>query len=159
MNIYIYIRILCQILFHYSSLQGIEHSSLCYTVGLCCSPIFKNNFTYLFGCAESSFLQEGFSLVVASGVLLCSWDARTFHCSGLSCCGTRALGRIGLAVAARRLQSSGSVVAANGLSCPLACGLFPNQGWNLCSRNWQVLPTGPSGKPCLPIWYVVECIC
>jgi len=50
-----------------SLLHGIEHSSLCYTVGPCCSSVLKNNCIHLFGCAESSWLQEGFSLVVASG--------------------------------------------------------------------------------------------
>ena len=33
----IYIHILFQILFHYALLQDIEYSSLCYTVGPCCS--------------------------------------------------------------------------------------------------------------------------
>ena len=32
----IYVYILFQILFHYSLLQGIEYSSLCYTEGPCC---------------------------------------------------------------------------------------------------------------------------
>ena len=36
-NIYIYI--LFHILFHYGSSQDINHSSLCYTVGLCCLSI------------------------------------------------------------------------------------------------------------------------
>ena len=33
-------------------------------------------------------------------------------------------------VAACRLWSAGSVVVVHGLSCPAACGIFPDQGWN-----------------------------
>ena len=36
---YIHIYILFQIIFHYSLLQDIEHSSLCCTVGPCCLSI------------------------------------------------------------------------------------------------------------------------
>ena len=38
--------------------------------------------------------------------------ARASHCGGFSCCGARALGRMG------------SVVLAQGLSCPRACRIF-----------------------------------
>ena len=31
----------------------------------------------------------------------------------------------------------GSVVVAHGLSCAEACGIFPDQGLNLCSLHWQ----------------------
>ena len=37
-QIYLFIYIF-QILFHYSLLQDVEYSSLCYTVGPCCLPI------------------------------------------------------------------------------------------------------------------------
>ena len=32
----------------------------------------------------------------------------------------------------------GSVVVAHGLSCSVACGVFPEQGSNLCPLHWQV---------------------
>ena len=32
----------------------------------------------------------------------------------------------------------GSVVVAHGLSCPMVCRIFPNQGMNLCPLHWQV---------------------
>ena len=35
-------------------------------------------------------------------------------------------------VVARGLQSTGSVVVAHGLSGPVVCGIFPDQGSNLC---------------------------
>ena len=43
-----------------------------------------------------------------------------------SCCGARALGR-----------RMGLVVAAHGFSCLTACGIFPDQGSNLCLLLWQ----------------------
>ena len=30
-----------------------------------------------------------------------------------------------------------SVIVAHGLSCPTACGIFSNHGWNPCPLNWQ----------------------
>ena len=38
-QLYIYICILFQVLFHYRLLQDIEYSSLCYMVGPCCLSI------------------------------------------------------------------------------------------------------------------------
>ena len=32
----------------------------------------------------------------------------------------------------------GSVVVAHGLSCSMACGIFPDQGLNPCLLHWQV---------------------
>ena len=34
-------------------------------------------------------------------------------------------------------QSTDSVAVAHGLSCSKACGVFPDQGSNLCSLHWQ----------------------
>ena len=56
------------------------------------------------------------------------------------CCGAQALG------------VWSSVVVANGLSCSIACGIFPTQGSNLCLLcllHWQVdsLPLAPPVKP------------
>ena len=47
------------------------------------------------------------------------------HCSGLSCCGARALG----------MQAS--VVVACGPSRSAACGILPGQGSNPCPLHWQ----------------------
>ena len=41
-------------------------------------------------------------------------------------------------VTERGLRSTGSVVEAHGLSCSEACGVFLEQGSNLCTPNWQV---------------------
>ena len=42
-------------------------------------------------------------------------------------------------VVERRLWAF-SVVVAQGLSCPKACGVFPDQGSNLCPLHWQADP-------------------
>ena len=58
---------------------------------------------------------HGLSLLSERGLLL--WG---FFCGG-----------------AQALCVQASVVVALGLSCSLACGLFPDQGLNLCPLNWQ----------------------
>ena len=44
------------------------------------------------------------------------------------------------------LELLGSEVVAHGLSCSLACGIFPGQGLNLCPLSWQV-DSYPQGSP------------
>ena len=43
-------------------------------------------------------------------------------------------------VAEHGLWSTGSVVTAIGLSCSVACGIFPDSGSNLCPLLWQGSP-------------------
>ena len=45
--------------------------------------------------------------------------------------------------------STGSVVVVHGLSCLMACGIFPDQGLNLCLLHWQEdsLPLTHQGSP------------
>ena len=67
-------------------------------------------------------------LVVASrgrGRLLSSCDAWPSHCSGFSYCRAWVLGH------------TASVITVHGLSCSLACRIFPDQGLNLCPPHWQ----------------------
>ena len=42
-----------------------------------------------------------------------------------------------------------SVVVADGLSSAVACGIFPDQGWNPCLLRWWAdsLPLGHQGRP------------
>ena len=56
---------------------------------------------------------------------------------GFSHCGARSPG------------CAGSVVAAHGLSCSTACGIFPDRGSNLCLLHRQVdsLPLSHQGSP------------
>ena len=43
------------------------------------------------------------------------------------------------AVATPRLWNTGPVVVVHGLSCSAVCGIFPDQGWNLCLLHSQSL--------------------
>ena len=59
------------------------------------------------------------------------------HHGGFSFCGARVLGVRTSVVVAPGLQSAGSVVVVHGLSCSVACGIFPDQDSNLCPLHWQ----------------------
>ena len=67
---------------------------------------------------------------------------------GFSSCRAWALGTWAAVVVAHGLLSTDSVVMEHGLSCPMARGIFPEKGSNLCPLFWQVafLTTGPPGK-------------
>ena len=67
---------------------------------------------------------RGLSLVAASGGHSSSW------CAGLSLSQPLLLRGTG----SRR---AGSVIVAHGPSCSAACGIFPDQGSNLCPLHWQ----------------------
>ena len=103
---------------------------------------------FIYGHAGSLLQQAGATLGY------CAWAS---HFGGFSC-GAQALGARALGVAAHGLSSCGSwalvgtsfsscgtrlqllqlvgrersVVVAHGLSCSTACGVFPDQGSNLC---------------------------
>ena len=115
---------------------------------------FLNNFIYLLLAVLGLHCYAGFSLVAASGGFS-TCRARASHRGGFSRCGARALGGVGSGVAAPRLQSTGSVLVAHGLSCLAACGIFPHYGSNPCLLHWQEnsLPLSHQGSPKL----VLEC--
>ena len=46
-------------------------------------------------------------------------------------------GGYSLVAVGRLLIVVASLVVVLGLSCP-ACGIFPDQGWNLCPLHWHV---------------------
>ena len=75
-----------------------------------------------------------------------SWAS---HYRGFSCCRAQPLGCVGSVVATSRLQSTGSIVMAHGLSCSMAWGIFADQGSNLCLLHWHVnsLPLSHHGSP------------
>ena len=54
-----------------------------------------------------------------------------------------------LFVAVHQQGAQASVVVMLGLSCPVACGIFLDQGLNLCSLHWQVdsYPLSHKGSP------------
>ena len=67
------------------------------------------------------------------------WWLLLLQSMDFSSCSTQALG----------MQAS--VVVACGFSCPLACGILPDQGSNLFPLHWQVdsLPLGHQESPSL----------
>ena len=67
---------------------------------------------------------QGLSLVAASG------GHSSSRCAGLSPSRPLSLRSTGSIRA-------GSVVVAHGPSCSVACGIFPDQGSNLCPLHWQ----------------------
>ena len=75
----------------------------------------------------------------SAGVFLKLWCAG----SGFSGGGALALGQ------APRLQSTGSVAVAHGLSCSVPCGIFLDQGSNPRLLLWQAdsLPLSHQGSP------------
>ena len=86
---------------------------------------------------------------------LSSGDVLASHCSGFSCCRAhrahrfQQLWHMRSGVAAPGLQSRGPIVMVRGLSCSVACEIFPNQGMNLCLLHWQVdsSPVSHQGSP------------
>ena len=79
---------------------------------------------------------RGLSLVAASGGHSSSW------CAGLSLSWSLLLRSTGS-------RCAGSVVVAHGPSCSGACGIFPDQGSNLCTLYWQAdsQPLHHQGSP------------
>ena len=105
-------------------------------------------FLLIFDCAGSLWL-PGFSLVSSSR-----------GCSLILVCGLltvvaslvsehRLQGAWASEVAAPKLQTTGSTVAAHRLSCSPACGLFPDQGSDPRLLHWQAdsLPLSHQGSP------------
>ena len=81
---------------------------------------------------------HGLSLVAASGGF--SSFAWVSHCSGFSLwsTGSRHAGFSSCGSQPQQLWHMGSVVVACELSCSAACGIFLDQGSNLCPLHWQV---------------------
>ena len=93
-----------------------------------------------FGYAGSSLLCVGYSLVQCTYFLL-QWLLL------LRSMGSSVQASI---VVAHGLQSLGSVVVAQRLSCSTPCGNLLDQGLNLCSLHWQLdsKPLDHQGSPC-----------
>ena len=88
----------------------------------------------------------GLSLVAASG------GHSSSRCAGLS------LSRP-LLLRSTSSRRAGSVVVAHGPSCSAACGIFPDQGSNLCPLHWQAdsQPLCHQGSPtCLLLKKIIN---
>ena len=69
----------------------------------------------------------------------CGEQGPPFAVWGLLCLGAGAQSTQASVVAARGLLgASASAVWGQGLSGPTACGIFPDQGLNLCPLPWKV---------------------
>ena len=110
-------------------------------VSVVCSFFFFFFFNF---CLHWVFVAaRGLSLVVASGAyssLRCAgfslwWLLVAEH--RLQARGLQQLQHAGSVVMAPGLQSIGLVVVVHGLSCSVACGIFPDQGSNSCPLHWQ----------------------
>jgi len=49
------------------------------------------------------------------------------------------------------VESRGSIVVVNGLGCPMACGIVPEQGLDLCPLHQQA-DSQPQGHQGSPVW-------
>ena len=89
LQLYIYVYILFQILFHYTVLQDIEYSSLCYTVGTCCFLYllrFRHSRGYIMTSYHGSMWHfpddqlcwEPFHVFKDHSETGCTWDLRPF---------------------------------------------------------------------------------
>ena len=89
--------------------------------------------------------------------LLSSHGVWASRCSGFSRCGAPALGHVGVSSCGtwdQKLRFPGSraqtqVVVVHGLSCSMACGIFPDQRSNPRLVHWQAdsLPLSHQGSP------------
>ena len=118
-----------------------------------CLLFKKKNYYFIFGCAGSLLLYGIFFFLQfrQGGAPLQFW------CTDFSCYGVQALEHVDSGVAAPGLQSTASVVVAHGLSCSVACGIFPDQRLNTCHLPWQTDSLPPSHHVCLlerrPMWF------
>ena len=67
----------------------------------------------------------GYSLVALCGLLIVAASLVEVACGLNSCCSGSS-------------RVKGSAAVPHGLSCSTACGIFPDQGSNLCLLHWQV---------------------
>ena len=157
------IYILFQVLFPYRLLQNIHYISLCYTVGLVGYLFYIQQCVYVhlkLLIFFNKFIYFIYLFLAALGLCCCTQAFSSFgeqglfivaraYCSDFSCCRAWTLGTWGSVVVARRLQSTGSVVVVHRLSRSVACGIFSDQGSNLCPLKWQAdsQPLDHQGSP------------
>ena len=102
-----------------------------------CSTIYKFIYLFIYFWLRWVFVSvRGLSPAVASR------GHSSLRCAGLSLSRPLLLQSTG----SRR---AGSVVVAHGLSCSVACGIFPDQGSNPCPLHWQAdsQPLRHQGNP------------
>ena len=94
-------------------------------------------FIYLFLAVFCLCCCTDFSLaVVSGGYPLAPCTAGASHCGDFSCWRAWALGHVEFSSCNSKLQSKGSIVVVHGFSCLVVCGIFSDQGLNLCIGRW-----------------------
>ena len=112
-------------------------------------PSISSDFS---NCLKNGFIFQTFKknkfilLLAALGLRYCAGFLQLGRAEATLCCTARAsLVAVASLVAEHGLQArglqqlwhAGSVVVAHGLCCSTACGIFPDQGSNLCPLHWQ----------------------
>ena len=97
--------------------------TLSLSLWLSCFPLFFLIYLFYFWLV---FVAASRLSPAAVSTVYSSHSTWASHCSGFFCCKAQALG------------CTGSVAAGCRLSCPKACGVFPEQGSNLCPLHWKV---------------------
>ena len=116
------------------------------------SHIFKNNFIYLdlFYLFFIYFLQYcvGFCCTTVLILFIFVFTGPSLQCMGVFLLRSTGSSGQASAAAAPRLQSTDPTAVVHRLSCS-TCGIFPDQGSNLCLLYWQVdsYTTEPAGNP------------
>ena len=108
----------------------------CYASDTMLSPLYFLRTLFIYGRSGSLLFCEGFPLAVASRAPL-PCNGRASHCSGFSCPRAQAPGGRASGAAALGLSRCSSEALEHGLSCPKACGIFPDLGLNPCPLHWQ----------------------
>ena len=117
---------------------------MCVCVCVCVSDLLLAGLGHR-SCAGSSLVvvSRGSSPAAVLGCMVVASlvGARSRVCGcALSGVWARALGCVGSGVVVPGLQSTGSVLVAHRLSCSATCGIFLDQGSNLCLLLWQADP-------------------
>ena len=92
--------------------SGPPGKSLSFCVSINAFQNFNFNYLFLAGLGLCDYVQTSSSC-----------GAGDSHCSGFYCCGAWAL------------DTPASVFATHGLTCPLECGIFLNQGSKSCPQH------------------------
>ena len=114
---------------------------------MCLSKNKPEEFFFFFSAGSSSLL--GFFSSFGEQGLLSICRTGASHCGGFSCCRAQVLGAWVAVPVTPALQRTGSIIVVYRLSCPLARGIFLDQGSNLCLLRWQEdsLPVSLQGSP------------
>ena len=129
--------------------------------------IYNFIYLYLFFTILALCCCAGFSLAASGGSSLIQcmgFSLVASHCRAWAL-GTRASVAAALGLSNCDSKAPGPIVVTHGLSWSTACGIFPDQGWNLCLLYWQAdfLPQCHQGSPWMwvlhtdPSAFVYDC--